>query len=124
MTLEISILYVDDEPVNLMLFEQLFRRKHTVHTADSGFTGLEVLKANPEIAVIISDMKMPGMNGIEFIRQAKIFFPKKLFYILTGYEITPEIQHALESGLISKYFQKPFNMTDIEHSIMAELGAS
>jgi len=118
----IAILYVDDEPINLMLFEQLFKRKHSVLTADSGFSGLEVLQNNPEIDVIISDMKMPGMNGIEFIRQAKIFFPKKLFYILTGYEITPEIQQALETGLISKYFQKPFNMSEIELAISKEMG--
>jgi two-component system, response regulator, stage 0 sporulation protein F len=122
MTPGIAILYVDDEPINLMLFEQLFRRKHTVLTANSGFGGLEVLKENPEVDVIISDMKMPGMNGIEFIRQAKIFFPLKLFYILTGYGITPEIQQAIESGLISKYFQKPFNMSEIESTILKELG--
>jgi len=122
MTSGAIILYVDDEPVNLMLFEQLFRKRHTVLTANSGFADLEKLKENPEVDVIISDMKMPGMNGIEFIRQAKIFFPKKLFHILTGYEITPEIQHALENGLISRYFQKPFNMVEIDHAIGEELG--
>lgn len=117
----ITILYVDDEPVNLMLFEQLFKRNHKVHTAGSGFKGLEVLHSNPEIEVTISDMKMPGMNGIEFISQAKKSFPEKLFYILTGYEITPEIQSAIETGLISKYFQKPFNMKEIERTISQEI---
>ncbi|HAN19435.1 MAG: hypothetical protein A2X13_02055 [Bacteroidetes bacterium GWC2_33_15] len=111
------ILYVDDEPINLMLFEQMFKTKYKILTAESGYSGLNILNKNPEIKVVISDMKMPGMNGIEFILKAKELFPNILFYILTGYEITPEIQESLENGLISKYFQKPFNMKEIDDSI-------
>ena len=117
----ITILYVDDEPINLMLFDRMFHKKYNVLTAESGFLGLEVLQKNPDVKVILSDMKMPGMSGIEFIRKAKETYPDILFYILTGYEITPEIQKSLESGLISKYFQKPLNMKAIEESILEKL---
>jgi len=114
----ISILYVDDEAINLMLFEQLFIKNFSVLTADSGFKALCVLENNPEINVIVSDMKMPGMSGIEFIRKAKFLYPNILFYVLTGFEITPEILESLESGLIVNYFQKPFDLKEISRSIL------
>ncbi|MGV8828186.1 MAG: response regulator [Breznakibacter sp.] len=113
----IKILYVDDEPINLQLFVLNFRKKHQVFTAEDGFKALEVLNREPGIIIVISDMKMPGMNGLEFIKMAKERFPEKKFYILTGYEITPEIQEALRTGLILKYFNKPFNIKEIETTI-------
>lgn len=114
---KVKILYVDDEPVNLMLFEINFSKGYEILTAESGFLGLEILKENPETLIIISDMKMPSMNGIEFIKMAKVKYPDKKFYILTGYEITKEIQDALDTGLIMKYFSKPFNVKEIDNEI-------
>ena len=113
----ISVLYVDDEPINTKLFALNFKTLFNVLTADSGYTGLDMLKEHSEISVVISDMKMPGMNGIEFISQAKKEFPNIIFFILTGYEITEEIAEALNINLINKYFQKPFNLKEIESSI-------
>lgn len=124
MYLPVTILYVDDEFINLMLFEQMFKKRYNILTAASGYKGLELLEVNNDIKVIISDMKMPGMNGLEFISKAKELYPDLIFYILTGYEITPEIQKSLETGLIARYFQKPFNMGEIDASIkdMLEIG--
>lgn len=116
----IAILYVDDEPINVLLFERMFRKKYKVFTAHSGYLGLEILKTRDDLKVIITDMRMPGMNGIEFIQNAKKIYPNIIYYILTGYDITPEIQKSLDSGLIYKYFQKPFNMNDIDASISAK----
>jgi two-component system, response regulator, stage 0 sporulation protein F len=112
-----KILYVDDELINLQLFEINFRKKYEVLTVDNGMTGLEVLDKNPDILVVISDMKMPNMNGIEFIKQAKAKHPDIKFYILTGFEITEEIQEAINLKLILKYFRKPFNMKEIDTEI-------
>lgn len=112
-----TVLYVDDEPINTKLFAINFKNLFNVLTADSGFNGLDRLKEHPEISVVISDMKMPGMNGIEFISQAKKEFPNIIFFILTGYEITEEIADAIKINLINKYFQKPFNLKEIESSI-------
>jgi len=118
----IKILYVDDESINLMLFKANFKNKFNVITAESGLLGLDKLKENPEIAVVISDMKMPGMNGLEFIRLAKLDFPNISFYILTGFDITDEISEALDEKLIHKYFRKPFNIKEIELSILEAVG--
>jgi len=112
-----SLLYVDDEPMNLMLFELNFGSTYMIYTAESGTTGLEILEANPGISIVFSDMRMPGMNGIEFIRKAKRNYPYIKFLVLTGYGITDEIQEALHSGLIEKYISKPFNTKDITDSI-------
>lgn len=113
----ITVLYVDDEPINLFLFSQIFEKKYKVITAESGYTGLNIIEKNPNIDVVISDMKMPGMNGIEFIQKAKELYSNIHYYILTSYDITPEIDTALRTGLIDKYFQKPFNLQEIESTI-------
>ncbi len=117
MTKGIKVLYIDDEPVNVQLFEIIFSRKYAVLSGSSGFDGLKILENNPDTSVIISDMKMPGMSGIEFVLKAKEKFPDKNYYILTGYDITEEIQTAINNGLIRNHFKKPFNLDKIESSI-------
>lgn len=112
-----SLLYVDDEPMNLMLFELNFGNDYQIHTAESGSRGLEILDANPDISLVFSDMRMPGMSGIEFIQKAKMTFPSVKFLILTGFGITNEIKEALHTGLIEKYISKPYNVRDITESI-------
>lgn len=118
-----KILYVDDEPINLLLFEANMDKKYEVLKASNGIAGLEIIANHPDIKVVFSDMKMPNMNGIEFIREAAKIISECFFYILTGFEITSEIQHSLDSGLIRKYYGKPFNMKDISTEIEAVLGS-
>ncbi|MGE0077836.1 MAG: response regulator [Bacteroidales bacterium] len=116
-----TILYVDDEPLNLKLFSINFRKSFNVLTALSGEEGLEKLKENSKVKVVISDMRMPGMNGLEFISQAKNEHPNIVFFILTGYDISTEISLALKEKLINRYFSKPFNIIEIEQSIRSAL---
>jgi len=116
-----TLLYVDDEPLNLQLFAFNFKHKFDVKTAESGNDGLEILRSHPNVSVVISDMKMPGMNGIEFIQKAKEHSPGIICFILTGFDITDEILFALREKLIQKYFRKPFSMTEIETAILEEL---
>jgi response regulator RpfG family c-di-GMP phosphodiesterase len=117
MDTKMTILYIDDEPTNLMLFASMFKYNFNVITGISGFEGLEKLKQFPEIQIIFSDMKMPGMNGIEFISLAKKEYGDKIYFLITGYNITQEIADALENKIIAKYFSKPFNIREIESSI-------
>jgi two-component system, response regulator, stage 0 sporulation protein F len=117
MTEKTTILYVDDEPINLKLFELNFRSKYNVITALSGTEALDKLNLNLSVSVVISDMRMPGMSGLEFITIAKDTYPNIVYYILTGFDITDEINNALSNRLIHKYFRKPFNFREIESSI-------
>ncbi len=117
MNTKTKILYVDDEPINLQLFEINFEEKYNVLVAEDGHSGLTVLDNHQDTSVIISDMKMPEMNGVEFVRKAKSKYPAKKYMILTGYDITEDIKEALQSGLILKYLQKPFVVEQIESAI-------
>jgi two-component system response regulator (stage 0 sporulation protein F) len=120
---KLKILNVDDEPINGMMFRSVFKDKYTVFTAESGFAGLEVLQINNDIDVVISDMRMPGMNGIEFIQRAKDLYPRIRYFVLTGYNVTPDIQKSIDSGLLCKCFVKPLNLKEIDESIQAKLSA-
>ena len=117
----LSILYVDDEKLNLELFKINFRKNYNVYTASSGHEGLEKLSQCDDIDVVISDMKMPGMNGVEFIRRAKVTYDKVVYFILTGFDLTEDISEAIKEKLVYKYFRKPFNLKEIESSIQSAL---
>ena len=118
----ITLLYVDDEPINLTVFELNFKKKYKIITAISGKEGLSKLENNDDIIVVISDMKMPGMNGIEFIKEARKNFTNVSYFILTGFDITGEISKALDDNLIQKYFRKPFNVNEINTTITEIIG--
>ena len=122
MSTKTKILYVDDEDMNLQLFEANLYEEYDVLTAIDGLKGLEILEKNPDILVVISDMKMPYMNGVEFIEKAKEKYPYMKFYILTGFEITDEIQGAIDTKLILDYFKKPFDMNMINKTITEAIG--
>lgn len=113
----VQILYVDDEPINLMLFKVNFQDSFTIHTTDSGESGLQILRLHPEIKAVISDMKMPGMNGVEFISTAKAEFPDLSCFILTGFDFSQEITEAMNRNLIIKTFSKPYDKGIIENAI-------
>jgi CheY-like chemotaxis protein len=113
---KLKLMYVDDEKMNLKLFELIFNKKYEVITADSGISALNFLEQHLDTEIVLSDMKMPVMNGIEFIKEAKLKYPDIKFYILTGYDITDEIQEALDSKLILKYFRKPFNYNEFDNA--------
>lgn len=112
-----KVLYVDDENINLMLFELNLEKEYEVITALDGPRGLEILAETNDIQAVFSDMKMPYMNGIEFIKAARESFCKLPYFILTSFDITDEIQEALYKKLICKYFRKPFDMKQIAKEI-------
>lgn len=115
----ITVLYVDDEPINLELFKMSFRRVFNVIVAESGPQGLEVLQNTNGITAVISDMKMPNMSGLEFIQKAVTYNSSISYFLLSGYSISQEVEESIENGLIKKYFQKPFNKAEIIDSIQS-----
>jgi two-component system, response regulator, stage 0 sporulation protein F len=118
---DVTLLYVDDEALNLVLFELNFKKKYKVITADSGHQGLIKLDQHSDIIVVVSDMKMPGMNGIEFVTEARKLYKHVIYFILTGFDLTPDIHDALKQGVIQKYFRKPMNIDEINNAIEHEL---
>lgn len=120
----ISVLHIDDEPTNVMLFEVNFRRLYRVISARSGADGLTKLAQHPNINVIFCDMKMPGMNGLEFAREAAKVKPGTPCFILTGYDISPEIMNAISEGWVSGYIQKPFEVEQIIAAVNKVIGTA
>jgi len=112
-----AILYVDDEEINLLLFEANFGEIFNIHITSSGYKGLDILRANNDIKLVVCDLKMPNMNGFEFISLAKSEFPDTLYILLTGFNIDEEIPDAMKSGLIDKSLTKPFEMGDLKNAI-------
>ncbi|MCU4176244.1 response regulator [Carboxylicivirga sp. N1Y90] len=108
-----TLLYVDDEPINLQLFEIHMKKHFNVYTALSGPIALQHMTDHPEIDVVFSDMKMPHMDGLEFINEAKKIKANAQYYILSGYNLSPDINKALKDKTILGYFQKPFDIGKI-----------
>ncbi|WP_282038321.1 response regulator [Saccharicrinis aurantiacus] len=116
----IGILYVDDEPINLQLFKINLGNKYNIFTANSGSNALEVLaQFKKQINVIVSDFRMPKMNGIELINTAKLKYPSINCYMLTGFDTNKEIDEAIDKGTLNKCFRKPFNMVEIDYEMKA-----
>ena len=110
-----TILLVDDEQSILKALQRLFRRQnYGILTALSGMEGLEVLqKRETSVSMIISDQRMPGMNGAEFLEKAKTIFPEAIRYLLTGYSDIDAIVDSINKGEIHKYITKPWNDEDL-----------
>src|SRR2546421_10447496 len=100
-----KILIVDDELANLRLLERLFQRSHQVVVATSGAEALKMLERH-DIALIISDQRMPGMTGIEFLKRAAEIRPKTVRIILTGYTDINDLVAVINSGVVYKYITK------------------
>lgn len=111
---KIRILYVDDEPGNLVGFKSTFRQLYDIKTASSGKEGIEVLDANPEIEIIITDQRMPEMTGVEFLSAIKDKHTEPIRILLTGYTDFSALVEAINKGQIYRYLQKPWNEDEIK----------
>jgi CheY-like chemotaxis protein len=109
-----KMLVVDDEPDNLDLLYRTFRRDFRVFKADSGINALEVLAQEGEVAVIISDQRMPEMKGTEFLSQTVPQFPDTVRIILTGFTDVEDLVEAINSGQVYKYITKPWDPNELK----------
>jgi CheY-like chemotaxis protein len=112
-----KVLCVDDEVINLYILKKILGKKFEIITAQHGQEALDILEKDKEISLVVSDMKMPEMSGLEFIKTASSRFTNIKYFMLSGYAITDEIQEALDSKLITKYFEKPANFEKIEKTL-------
>jgi two-component system NtrC family sensor kinase len=113
---EYPVLYVDDEPENLRIFELGFRRDFRLLTATSGERGLDVLNEQP-VAVVLSDHKMPGMTGVEFLSRARELDPKTIRMLVTAYGDAETLSGAINDGSIYRYIAKPWRPEELRLSI-------
>ena len=103
-----TLLLVDDEPNILASLKRLFRRDgHAILTANSGPEGLELLSRH-KVDVIISDQRMPGMTGVEFLRIAKVNHPDTIRIVLSGYTELQSVTDAINEGAVYRFLTKPW----------------
>jgi len=108
-----TILCVDDEPNILSSLRRLFRTKgYAVKTADSGQAGLQILEQE-HIDLVISDMRMPEMDGAKFLEHVRARWPETVRLLLTGYADVASIIDAINRGEIYRYITKPWDDNDI-----------
>lgn len=108
----ISILIVDDEEMMRTLLDRILSREgYKIRSAEDGVVALEVLKAE-KVDIIISDMKMPRMNGFELLKIVKKEYPKIGVIIMTAYGDTYTVKDALLLGA-DEYITKPFKSYEI-----------
>ncbi len=104
----IKILYIDDEENNLNSFKAAFRREYEVTAAISGIAAIEILKTQ-SFEIIITDQRMPGMTGVEFLSSIIDEHPEPIRMLLTGYADIQAVIDAINKGKIYQYITKPWD---------------
>jgi putative two-component system response regulator len=115
-----KIMIVDDEPANLRLLERLFRRDYQVITANSGAEALRLLDLH-DVALLITDQRMPEMTGIELLKRAASLRPHMVRIILTGYTDFTALVEAINCGQVYKYVTKPWNNDELRLTVSRAL---
>ena len=113
---KITILYVDDEVNNLSSFKATFRMQYKIILARSGEEALDILKKE-KVHVILTDQRMPGMTGAEFLEQAVAKFPDPVRVLITGYSDMSAIVDAVNKGKIFHHLSKPWDVKELEEII-------
>lgn len=115
------VLFVDDEPsITSALKRALHKEPYAIHTASSAVQALEMLSRLP-IDIIISDEKMPGMSGTDFLARVCRDYPDTLRMILTGHGNLDVFTRAVKDGQIYRFFIKPCNEVDLAITIRQAL---
>lgn len=108
-----SILIVDDQQEILNTLERLFKVDYEVYTAISGMDALDILK-DQEVAVILSDQRMPKMDGVTFLKQTIATHPDTVRLMITGYADIEATIGAVNEANIYQYVSKPFEPEDLK----------
>ena len=102
-----KVLFVDDDPNILAAYQRQLRRQYEIDTALAGDRGLDAVAKSGPYAVIVSDLKMPGMNGIQFLSKAREMAPDSVRMMLTGFAELQTAIDAVNEGNIFRFLTKP-----------------
>lgn len=114
-----NILFVDDDPNILSGFQRQFRKYFSVHTALGGDEGLDTLSENGPFAVIVSDLRMPGMDGIQFLSRARELAPDTVRMMLSGNADLQTAMEAVNEGNIFRLLTKPCEPKTLANALVA-----
>ncbi len=118
--MQYKILIVDDEPANLRTLARLFRDTYEVLTAESGDDALALLDKH-DVALLITDQRMPGMTGIELLKKTVPLRPRMVRIILTGYTDVDALVEAINCGQVYRYVAKPWDNEELRLTVRRAL---
>ncbi len=114
----IKILCVDDERNVLRSLQRLFLDSdYEILIAMSGDEGLDLLRREAPVQIVISDYRMPGMNGVDFLKEVCLHWPNTVRIVLSGYADASAIVGAINEGQIYKFIPKPWNDDELKVAI-------
>jgi response regulator RpfG family c-di-GMP phosphodiesterase len=111
-----NVLFVDDEMRILTALHAMFRQQYRVYTADDPRQALEMVKRVP-VQVVISDQRMPGMLGVELLRQVREVSPRSVRILLTGYSDLASIVGSINDGEVWRFINKPWNAQELQRVV-------
>jgi signal transduction histidine kinase len=112
-----KVLVVDDEPDVLRSVHDLLRIDYEVVTCQRASEALDQLKADTDVAVILSDQRMPGMTGVELLQQARLIRPETTRLLFTAYADIHAVIDAINQGQVFRYITKPWEAEELESVI-------
>lgn len=112
-----QILFVDDDECVLDAYERMLHKQFQVSKARGGPGGLATIQVFGPFAVVISDMRMPGMNGAEFLAQVRQMAPRTMRMLLTGHKDIDAAIEAVNEGRIFRYLTKPCRKDELVNAI-------
>jgi DNA-binding NtrC family response regulator len=110
------VLCVDDEPNILRSLQWMLHKDFNVMTAPDGFTALDLLRKH-DFDVIVSDQRMPGMIGSEFLREARKLAPRAMRILLTGYSDMQAILRSINDGEVFRLINKPWSNEELSATV-------
>ena len=116
-----KILFVDDDQNILAAYRRQFRGQFPLETASIGQMGLEFLLHEGPFAVVVADYRMPGMDGIQFLRRAREIAPDTVRMMLTGYAELNQAIDAVNEGSIFRFLTKPCPSDTLTQALLAAL---
>jgi two-component system, NtrC family, sensor kinase len=112
-----KVLFVDDDENNLAVCEVVFRGHFDVLTASGGAEALALMRSH-EVAVVVTDQRMPFMTGVELLEQVKSEFPDASRVLVTAYADSHAAIEAINRGRVRRYFRKPWEASELKAEIL------
>ena len=114
-----NLLYIDDEESNLRIFKNTFRRDFNIFLANSAKEGIEILNEK-QIDVLITDQRMPGMTGLDLLKEVHSLFPEIPPHrlMVSGYAAPDDINSAFEQYGLFKFISKPWDAETLKQTIL------
>ncbi|SNT40044.1 Response regulator receiver domain-containing protein [Ekhidna lutea] len=117
-----SLIYLDDEEINLILFREMFKNDFDIFTTTSPHDAIDYVKSN-NLDFILTDQLMPIMTGVEFLKELRDgeVAPDSMKVIISGFTQEGEVDSALETKLIDSFVSKPWSYQNLKELLLSRV---